>query len=576
MMSTAPNSETAVSTSLSGTPGSVRSPANTAVSPSISPAACWATSPSMSLISTFAPSRTKSSAVARPMPRAEPVMIAALPSRSPMSSRSPLDFPTTSGEPLGARTLPQTGARERRVPARLRVPSSRDRSPQEGGHWRGGGRSGARDPGPGHACRERGAPRAHRHLGRPRGRREPLRRPLEGPRELLQRAAGRGAAPERPSDGRLPAARLPLLSRAPLPGALAAPRPRRRLRLVAQPGAGRPAPHRRRPAGDRRHARGRPRLVRQLVERRQARRSGLGALPPGPADPAHRAPPEDPPRAALARDRGALDGRRGRRLLRVAAPRLLRHRGLVLRGAVDPAARVAGRLQHPGRGLPRRVRRSAGPGVLLARPQPARARGQPPPHPPLRLGRRRGPRPDRPGRGPEHLRAGRGGGASRPGQPVRAGGAGCRRSRHVRPAPGHPRLALLARRPAARGLLGPLRAAPGPGAPVELRHGGDGGPDVGPALPLPPAARGVRAVPAPRPAALRERLRGGGDPHAGGLPASPHPAVPRAAAAGAGLPLAAFAPAPPRAAAPAWGPGRGEGGGRDPGGERDPGPGAAE
>src|SRR3954453_18191328 len=64
-------------------PGLVRSPAKTTVSPSISFAACSATSPSRSLTSTFAPSRTNSSAVALPMPRAEPVMIALFPSSSP-------------------------------------------------------------------------------------------------------------------------------------------------------------------------------------------------------------------------------------------------------------------------------------------------------------------------------------------------------------------------------------------------------------------------------------------------------------------------------------------------------------
>ena len=83
-MSTLPNSSRAFFTSSSGTPGLVRSPANTAVSPSISDPACSATSPSMSLISTCAPSLTKSSAVARPIPRAEPVMIALLPSSSPI------------------------------------------------------------------------------------------------------------------------------------------------------------------------------------------------------------------------------------------------------------------------------------------------------------------------------------------------------------------------------------------------------------------------------------------------------------------------------------------------------------
>ncbi|MQA72889.1 MAG: DUF559 domain-containing protein [Solirubrobacterales bacterium] len=44
----------------------------------------------MSLISTLAPSRMNSSAVARPIPRAEPVTIAALPSSSPMFSRTPV------------------------------------------------------------------------------------------------------------------------------------------------------------------------------------------------------------------------------------------------------------------------------------------------------------------------------------------------------------------------------------------------------------------------------------------------------------------------------------------------------
>src|SRR5213596_853594 len=96
-MSTWPNASFAFATSSSGTPGLVRSPANTAVSPSISPAACSATSPSMSLISTLAPSLTNSSAVARPMPRAEPVMIAALPSSSPIYALSPLEGLVVSG-----------------------------------------------------------------------------------------------------------------------------------------------------------------------------------------------------------------------------------------------------------------------------------------------------------------------------------------------------------------------------------------------------------------------------------------------------------------------------------------------
>src|SRR4249920_3807802 len=84
-MSTAPKASTPAATSLSATSGLVRSPAKTAVSPSISPAACSATSASRSLISTLAPSRTNISAVARPIPRADPVTIAAFPSRSPIA-----------------------------------------------------------------------------------------------------------------------------------------------------------------------------------------------------------------------------------------------------------------------------------------------------------------------------------------------------------------------------------------------------------------------------------------------------------------------------------------------------------
>src|SRR5215212_2273030 len=86
MMSIWPNSSTAFWMSWSGTPSLVRSPANTAVSPEISDAACSATSPSRSLISTRAPCSASSSAVARPIPRADPVTIAAFPSRTPIQS----------------------------------------------------------------------------------------------------------------------------------------------------------------------------------------------------------------------------------------------------------------------------------------------------------------------------------------------------------------------------------------------------------------------------------------------------------------------------------------------------------
>src|SRR3954447_26472274 len=84
MMSIWPNSSTAVWISWSGTPSFVRSPPKTAVSPEISEAACSATSASRSLISTRAPCSASSSAVARPIPRADPVTIAAFPSSTPI------------------------------------------------------------------------------------------------------------------------------------------------------------------------------------------------------------------------------------------------------------------------------------------------------------------------------------------------------------------------------------------------------------------------------------------------------------------------------------------------------------
>src|SRR3954469_13328194 len=84
MMSILPKASIAAWTSLSGASPWVRSPENTAVSPWISLEACSATSPSRSLISTFAPCELSSSAVARPMPRADPVTIATLSSRTPM------------------------------------------------------------------------------------------------------------------------------------------------------------------------------------------------------------------------------------------------------------------------------------------------------------------------------------------------------------------------------------------------------------------------------------------------------------------------------------------------------------
>src|SRR5215207_9077175 len=88
MMSSVPQASIAVCTSASGAPSFVRSPAWTTVSPAISDAACSARSPSRSLITTFAPCSESSSAVARPIPRAEPVTIATLSSSTPIRSSS--------------------------------------------------------------------------------------------------------------------------------------------------------------------------------------------------------------------------------------------------------------------------------------------------------------------------------------------------------------------------------------------------------------------------------------------------------------------------------------------------------
>src|SRR3990170_3801299 len=84
-MSSCPNSSIAFSTRASHTPSCVRSPPKTAVSPSISAAASAARSASRSFTRTRAPWAQRSSAVARPIPRAEPVTIAALPSSTFMS-----------------------------------------------------------------------------------------------------------------------------------------------------------------------------------------------------------------------------------------------------------------------------------------------------------------------------------------------------------------------------------------------------------------------------------------------------------------------------------------------------------
>src|ERR1700744_733944 len=152
-MSTEPKASIAAATSSSAAPVLVRSPAKTAVLSPSSDAVCSATSASGSLISTFAASATNTPAVARPMPRAEPVTIAALPSRSPIVSPllagesrrgaymdggipgSPASFARTT---IGRDPLP-AASRHESMPSRggrlqhLRVVAARDVQPDPAG-----------------------------------------------------------------------------------------------------------------------------------------------------------------------------------------------------------------------------------------------------------------------------------------------------------------------------------------------------------------------------------------------------------------------------------------------------------
>src|SRR3954471_18705302 len=116
MMSTLPQASTAACTRASGAPSLARSPPYTAVSPAISEADCAARSASRSLMTTFAPCALNSSAVARPMPRAEPVTIATL------SSRTPMAVTIVGGPPIGGPPTIQLRIRgAQRERERLRV-----------------------------------------------------------------------------------------------------------------------------------------------------------------------------------------------------------------------------------------------------------------------------------------------------------------------------------------------------------------------------------------------------------------------------------------------------------------------
>ncbi len=290
-----------------------------------------------------------------------------------------------------------------------------------------------------------GAGRGDRHLERSRRRREPLRRSGRGTPRLLQRAARRRRSAQRPAREGLPAGRLRREPGAQVPGPLPPPRTGRRLRLLAEPPERRPAEHRPRLRRRHRDARGGSRLLRELVERREAQRPRVGGLPPRAAHPVRDEAAADQAGTPLARDRRALDGRRGRDVLRLSTPRVLRLGGGLLGTALDPAPDLPGgvRLRHgPEQGGD--LRRPRGAGVLLARAQPEGARREPDLHAALRRGRRRRAESGSPERGAEHLRPGRRGGARPARGGVRDRRGRCRDRRHLSPASGHPRLAVLA------------------------------------------------------------------------------------------------------------------------------------
>src|SRR3954467_11947526 len=125
MMSILPQASIAVWTSLSGAPSAVRSPPKTVVSPLISDAACSARSASRLLMTTLAPCSDSSSAVARPMPRAEPVTTATLSSRTPMAQED-IGGPRIQGGLTPSATAVANGVRPPRGLTRrpLRSPCS--------------------------------------------------------------------------------------------------------------------------------------------------------------------------------------------------------------------------------------------------------------------------------------------------------------------------------------------------------------------------------------------------------------------------------------------------------------------
>src|ERR671924_2278843 len=215
--------------------------------------------------------------------------------------------------------------------------------------------------------------------------------------------------------------------------------------LASEPPGERPARHYRagprpRPPGHHRDARGgRQRPLRELVERRPARRPRVGALSPRRAHPARRAAPESAAGPALPRHRGLLHGGVRGRLLREPAAGLLRNRRRAVGETVAPRSVP---LCPGAAGL--RAGRPYAAALLLDGPRPARAGPQPAldadvrerrRRPGLARGAVRARQQDRRGQPPQALRA------------VRQRGPPCARPGHLsnraRLAQLRPRLAIV-------------------------------------------------------------------------------------------------------------------------------------
>ena len=222
-------------------------------------------------------------------------------------------------------------------------------------------------------CGLRGRARNARVGRRPgaHGRRRDHASQLDPDRRAARRAqpadTGRRSPDQR---ARSAARRLRLAPRSQLPGALPAPRRRRRLPVVDRQGRG--TGDHRGGGSDRGHARQRPPPgLHRLVQRRPVRPAGVGDLPRRAADPLDRRALPHGREAPRPRDRRPLDGRRRGDSLRSAPPGPVRpRRRLLARGR--PHRPRADRAQPARAGVARRIqlarlRAVRHPGGALAR-----------------------------------------------------------------------------------------------------------------------------------------------------------------------------------------------------------------